>query len=128
MLRLKKIFTTLATIALIPLYSLSQDSIRCYSRPEREIIASHNLERLWCLDELFYKDSLIALYGNKINSKDSLINLYKNSNESITNNNKLITERLNSANKDIVKKKKKFRVLYITIAVETLLLLVLWQH
>lgn len=128
MSRLKKIFIILVMIVLIPLYSWSQDSIRCYSRTDRELIANHNLERLWCLDELYYTDSLIALYSDKINFKDSLINLYKDSNKSIINNNKLITERLNESNKKVEKKNKRIKIFGITIVVETLLLLILWQR
>ena len=65
MKKLKILYLIIMILNLIPLYSWSQDSIRCYNRMERELIASHNIERLWCLEELEYLDA-ITVYQDSI--------------------------------------------------------------
>lgn len=91
-------------MTLIPLYSWSQDSVRCYDRNQREIIANHNIERLECLEQLHYADSIIADYKHVNNLNDSLIDKLNMSHKE----NKIIIEDLNNY---IINNEKKIKSL-----------------
>jgi hypothetical protein len=92
MIPLKSIFLIIVMMIWIPLYLWSQDSVRCYNREQRETIANHNIERLDCLEQLYYADSIITDYKDINNLNDSLIDkLHMSSKE-----NKIIIDNLNN--------------------------------
>jgi len=110
----------------IPLYLWSQDDgTRCYTREQREVIASHNIERLQCLDELEIVDSLLKDYEGSIAYRDLQINQLNSANTILINNTDSLSSVVTQKDIKIKKLKRRKNTFKLLFAAETGILIII---
>jgi hypothetical protein len=113
-------------ILLTPLFLWSQDDgTRCYSREQREVIASHNIQRLQCFEELEITDSLIESYEGSIAYHDLQLKQLTEANTILINNTDSLSSIVTQRDIKIKKLKNRKNVFKLLFAAETGILIII---